>query len=225
MDRNQCSLPLQQDEETVKSRIERIAGRQISLVVTENAASMLSFRKKGEEITLRMHRIFLSAGSEVVDEIGRWVKGKGIPTPLVREFIRRNRESIPKAQPRLKTITTLGRFHNLREIYDEINERYFSRMISAPITWGTETRRTSVRKRTLGSYNSLANSIRINPILDRKRVPRYFLAFIVYHEMLHAAMGVELRNGRRLAHTPEFRRRERLFADYEKARAWEKNNF
>jgi hypothetical protein len=40
--------------------------------------------------------------------------------------------------------------------------------------------------------------------------------------MLHADMGVKIRNGRRLVHTGEFRARERLFREYERAVSWEK---
>jgi hypothetical protein len=62
----------------------------------------------------------------------------------------------------------------------------------------------------------------MNPLLDRRTVPRFFVEFIVYHEMLHADIGVETRNGRRRVHTWEFRRRERLFREYARAISWEK---
>jgi hypothetical protein len=35
-------------------------------------------------------------------------------------------------------------------------------------------------------------------------------------------MGTERKNGRRLVHSRAFRERERLFADYERALAWER---
>ncbi len=80
-------------------------------------------------------------------------------------------------------------------------------------------------KRTLGSYCLRTNTIRINPVLDRKTVPDYFIGFIVYHEMLHADMGVCRINGRRSVHSSEFRKRERMFKEYEKALAWEKHMY
>jgi predicted metal-dependent hydrolase len=78
-------------------------------------------------------------------------------------------------------------------------------------------------KRTLGSYSQRTNTIRINPVLDRKTVPAYFIEFIVYHEMLHADMGVGRINGRRSVHSSGFRIREKLFKKYEQALAWENN--
>jgi predicted metal-dependent hydrolase len=94
-------------------------------------------------------------------------------------------------------------------------------MIRASITWGSGSPRCSVRKRTLGSYSERSHTIRINPVLDRKTVPRYYIAFVVYHEMLHAAMGMPLTGNRRSIHSREFRKREHLFKDYERAVAWE----
>jgi hypothetical protein len=55
-------------------------------------------------------------------------------------------------------------------------------------------------------------------------VPPYVVEFIVYHEMLHAQLGVEEQNGRRAVHTRELRRREKLFKEYEKAIAWERSH-
>ena len=79
-----------------------------------------------------------------------------------------------------------------------------------------------VRKRTLGSYSERSHTIRINPVLDKRTVPCYVVAYVVYHEMLHAAMGISRHGGRRIVHSREFRRKEKLFKEYEKAMAWER---
>jgi predicted metal-dependent hydrolase len=79
-----------------------------------------------------------------------------------------------------------------------------------------------VRKRTLGSYSRNGSIIRINPVLDRKSVPQFYIEFVLYHEMLHADMGLCEKNGRRVVHSGGFRDRERLFRRYRKALAWEK---
>ncbi len=117
----QFSLPLSLDEQTVRRWLEAAFGGPVTLIVTDNAASMLSLRRKEGGLILRMHRIFLSAGPEVLDEIGRWMKGRGGASPLIREYIRRKRELLPKARQRKKTVTTRGRFQDLREVFDGIN--------------------------------------------------------------------------------------------------------
>jgi predicted metal-dependent hydrolase len=122
-------------------------------------------------------------------------------------------------------VRTLGRYHNLREIFDDLNAEYFQNLITASISWGKKNARRAVRKRTLGSYNGHTNAILINPVLDRKIVPDYFIRFLVYHEMLHSALKEEKKNGRRRIHTAEFRGREKFFRYYEEAISWEKKHF
>ena len=77
----------------------------------------------------------------------------------------------------------------------------------------------------MGSYNAETSTIRINPLLDKKTVPAYFLEFVVYHEMLHAYLGIKTRNGRRSIHSREFRLHEKKFRHYAKAMEWERQRF
>ena len=77
----------------------------------------------------------------------------------------------------------------------------------------------------MGSYSSDSKVIRIHPALDQSRVPRYFVEWIVFHEMLHhvhrARRGPD---GRRCVHTPEFLEHERRFYAFERAQRWENEN-
>jgi len=41
------------------------------------------------------------------------------------------------------------------------------------------------------------------------------------YEMLHADIGIRAETGRRSMHSKEFRTREKMFAHYERAIAWE----
>jgi hypothetical protein len=103
--------------------------------------------------------------------------------------------------------------------------------VNAVITWGKHStrRRRDVAGRKaarstikLGSYSGVERLIRIHPSLDRKWVPRYFVAYIVYHEMLHHVIPASRGLGRTLLHPPEFLAREREFRHYERAIAWER---
>jgi hypothetical protein len=49
--------------------------------------------------------------------------------------------------------------------------------------------------------------------------------YIVYHEMLHADLGIEHNGGRHSYHSREFKRREKLFKHYERSLAWEKKRW
>lgn len=219
---DQLSLPFTHDKDSLGIYFERVTGKTVSLIITDNSTSLISIRARGKSVIVRLQRIFLNAGYDVINEIAGFIKSRKVKTPLLREFIKRNAKGFKRNSSKKITVKTHGRYYNLRNIYDSVNKRYFENSLSCPITWGMKSSRYCVKKRTLGSYSRHINIIRINPLLDRKIVPRYFIAFVVYHEMLHADMGVEEKDGRRSVHSREFRKRERMFEEYERAIAWEK---
>ena len=220
----QLYLPLSHDEKSLRGYFERETGKTVSLTLTDNAVSMVSVRRKDRQICVRLHRAFLGADEGVLGEVGSFLRGRCTKTPRLRRFIKENISFPPETRKRRRVLRTTGRYHDLREIHDAVNAEYFGGAISCLITWGAGSPRPSARKRTLGSYCSHTGTIRINPVLDRRSVPHFFVEFVVYHEMLHAAMGVTEKNGRRLVHSGEFRQREKLFRLYAQALEWEKGN-
>jgi hypothetical protein len=218
----QLGLCFGNTEGSLKQYLEERLKRPVALILTENSTSMLSARARHDVLTIRLHRMFLEADNRVLDEIISYLGNRRSRLDCFRSFVRSNREQLHKKPPKRVPLRVKGRFHDLNELFREINGEYFSGMVKAAITWGVGSPRRSVRKRTLGSYSERTNTIRINPVLDRKTVPRYFVAFIVYHEMLHAAMGTPITGARRSLHSREFRRRERLFRNYDQAMAWER---
>ena len=219
---DQTKLPFNRDKQSLKSFLENASSRKLSIVITDNSTSMLSIKEKKGAAILRLHRMFLNAGSDVLNEIADYIKRTRKKTPLIRKFIDQHTHSLKKKTPRKVTIRTEGRYHDLKEIYHSINQEYFGEKISASITWGTKSPKQSAARRTLGSYSYHSNMIRINPRLDSIKVPRYYMEFLVYHEMLHADIGVKIINGRRIIHSGEFKKREKEFRHYKKAISWEK---
>lgn len=218
----QLNLLFGHTEDSLGRHLEERLGRPVSLVLTDNSTSMLSARVRDGVLHVRLHRIFLHSDDRVLEEIAAFLKNRKRSMTHFQGFVREHRELLAKRPPNRVAEKTCGKCFDLRVLYREINEEYFGGMISAAITWGAKSPRFAVRKRTLGSYSDRSNTIRINPVLDRKTVPRYYVAFVVYHEMLHAALGILLRGKRRSVHPREFRARERLFRDYERATAWER---
>ena len=221
-DGGQLALLFGHTESSLKQHFEDCLGRSVALVLTGNSTTMLSVRAQRDVLRVRLHRMFMEADSRVIGEIISFLKDRRSRMPLFRKFLRDHREQLQGKPPNEVSIKTAGKVYDLSELYHEINKEYFGGMINAAITWGSRSSRCSVRKRTLGSYNGRSHTIRINPVLDKKSVPSCFVAFVVYHEMLHAAMGITLQGTRRSMHSREFRKRERLFRDYEKAVAWER---
>ncbi|MEW6052889.1 MAG: SprT-like domain-containing protein [Nitrospirota bacterium] len=210
---------------SLRDFFERETGRTLSVVITDNSTSMLSVKKRGGTANIRLHRIFLNAHQEILREIAAFISDRKKSTLLIRKFIHAQKHLLRPKPLRVKRLHIHGRHFNLQEIFDALNDEYFGGHITASITWGNRNSFRSVRKRTLGSYCYASNIIRINPCLDRKRVPGYFISFVVYHEMLHSTIHEEKKNGRRSVHPPDFKKRERLFAHYEKAVSWEKRYF
>jgi hypothetical protein len=121
-------------------------------------------------------------------------------------------------------VKTRGKAHDLREIFDRVNEAYFGGALGEVlITWGRRTRAPAGPRRTikLGSYSAQERLVRIHPVLDRPWVPRYFVSYIVFHELLHHVVPPVRATGHLLLHPPEFLRREREFRYYDRAIAWE----
>lgn len=113
-----------------------------------------------------------------------------------------------------------GDFYDLEEIFDRLNEIYFNNRLPKPVlTW-------SARKtfRRLGHHDTIHRTIVISKSLDNKKVPKYVVEFVVFHEMLHIHHPAEKQNGRHFFHTPAFRRDEEKFEYFEEAEKWIEQN-
>ena len=221
----QLPLPFQRDAEHLKRYLEEKTGRPLTLILTDNSSLFLSVRRKKQDVIARVQKIFLEADNEILSEIAGFISGRYRQIPLARAFVKQN---ISRLQPRSKTKTPScpkGKFHDLKIVFAALNDRYFDGKLCCTISWGRQKVRRYASMRTLGSYNYSTNSSRIHSLLDRRQVPGYFVAYIVYHEMLHCALGVKELNGKRIFHPEEFRKHERLYHDYEKATAWERVHF
>jgi hypothetical protein len=109
-----------------------------------------------------------------------------------------------------------GRHHNLEEIFARVNAEYFDGALSRPrLTWNK-----TITHRKMGHYQIPTDTVLISITLDSPDVPAYVVESVMYHELLHKHLGVTVVNGRRYAHTSEFREAERRFARYEDAKTF-----
>ncbi len=120
-----------------------------------------------------------------------------------------------------KIITSaVGDFYDLEEIFARLNQNYFQNKLSKPVlSWSA-----GKTYRILGHHDSTHDTIIISKSLDDKKVPKFVVEYVVFHEMLHIFHPTEHRNGRRYNHTPQFRRNERKFQYYEEAEKWIERN-
>jgi hypothetical protein len=171
--------------------------------------------------------MFLEADNEVLNSLARFIKSRNRKAPAVlRSFVNANSNKI-KQSPRKSRQTVLrpkGRFFDLNALFDQVNGEYFENEIDCLITWGANRRVRNQNSIKLASYSDRTRTIRVHPALDRSYVPKYVIMGIVYHEMLHHHLGVEHRNGRKIAHTRRFRQFEQHYRHYNKLQAWKEKN-
>jgi len=200
----------------------------VVLGITDNRHSIISTSRQGAVTRVRLHHMFLDAPPKVMDALVRYLtRGDREASVRVGLYIEENASRLARRKPRKIALHTRGEHHDLMGIAMDVNERYFGGTCTALVTWGRHTRRPGRDPRKtirLGSYASLERLIRIHPVLDRAWVPRYFIAFVVYHEMLHHMFPAAREGNRRLLHPPEFLEQERLFRPFDRAVEWEKRN-
>jgi hypothetical protein len=218
--------------------------------LTDNRRTILTVRaeRRGEPapLRLRLHRSFLDAPADALQAVADFARSaRGTnrsreALATIREHFSRHCAVTPAAKRRRPVLRPQGETYDLRELRDEINRDYFGGKLKVKITWGKgasseadsaapagkKVRRRRPRRSSLqlGSYSYEDKLIRIHRLLDEPQVPRYVVEAVVYHELLHAALPPEVRNGRRYVHTPEFRRRERQFRLLSRAESWVERN-
>ncbi len=207
-----------------------LAGRlaeRVRVTVHDNRSTMVSYRRRTGEVHYRVHHMFLDAPGDVLDALAAFAGGgragrRRSAGSRIDAFVRRNRARI--AVPRADRLEPRGRVHDLQAIFDRLNAGHFDGRIEARIGWGPV--RGGRRRRTVktGVYVQDARIIRIHPTLDRPEVPEFYVAAVVFHEMLHQAVPAREAHGRRVVHGAEFRRRERAYPDHERARLWEERH-
>ena len=202
----------------------------VQVTLTDNRYTMISVRRisKEKRYEVRLHHMFADADPVITRALARYIaENDSDASRVLGDFIDGNSDHVKGRSRRAPAQVnfTAGEHYDLRQIYDEINVRYFDNRIDAAITWGARTgrprRRNSIK---MGSYSVEDRLIRIHRSLDRAFVPRFFIAWIVFHEMLHQVHDIRVKNGRREFHSKEFLSHETQYADYDQARHWERQH-
>lgn len=211
--------------QALERKLELAAGCPVHLAVTDNRQRMITQTRERSLLRVRVHMMFLDAPERVQDGLVEFVLGESRrASRIVGDYIEKNGHRIRASRPVRGPLLMRGRVHDLAAILHRVNETYFG---GAPsdvlIKWGRRTRAAGRARSTikLGSYSAEERLIRVHPVLDRTWVPRYFVSYIVHHELVHHVVPPVRVSGRALVHSPEFLKREREFRHYERAIAWE----
>lgn len=212
--------------EALESYLQSRLQEPVRVEVTDNRRVMVSSRRRPFGVEVRLHRMFLTAPSSVLDALARFLRRRDrADGEVLGRFVRSQR---PKPEPSIRKVRlhARGRVHDLVDILDEVKSAHFPEPVQGVrIGWGRNPgaggRRRSIR---LGTYTHDQALVRVHPALDQGFVPRFFVAFVVFHEVLHHVLPPK-RDGRITRyHTTAFREREARHPDFARAHAWEREH-
>jgi hypothetical protein len=120
--------------------------------------------------------------------------------------------------------STAGSVFDLREIFDNVNRKYFSGEINSLVRWGTPFSMTSYQTTRITRDNLRVNLITIAGVYDHPDVPLFAIESVMFHVLLHIKIPPFKCNGRNIIHGPEFKKAERNFEYYRIWTEWERQN-
>lgn len=185
----------------------------------------------GQGLLIRMSSFFAQAPPPIQDAVVRWIKsGRRArrSNQLLDEWTHARIDELAQVAPHAITVEPRGQHHDLTPLAESLRvEHYATEFPTATdlpaITWGKRGKSRTRRSLQLGIFDFRANVVRINRVLDQAAVPAWFVRYVLFHELLHAALKDDDRDGAR-HHGPIFRERERRYPDYDAALAWERDH-
>lgn len=215
--------------QALERRLEGAHVGPVALHINDNVSRMVTSGKRGEQLRVGVHHMFLDAPPAIKEALVRYVvaNDRGASNEIGR-FIAANQFRIRASRPPTKPLRTRGQVHDLLALFKRNNQRYFGGSHDALIGWARRSpkpeRGSPRRSIKLGSYDAVQRLVRVHPVLDQAWVPRYFVEYVVYHEMLHHVIPMYREAGRIALHPPHFRQRERQFHAFDRAIQWERDH-
>jgi len=208
-------------------RLSTALGAPVHLRLTDNRATLVSFRRGPEGLRLRAHHLFLGAPDAVVLAMARYAGRNDDAAREALETYARSRRSLVRRERRPgKPLRARGRCFDLGALSARLNALYFDGRVRVDVGWARKPGRARRRSIHLGGYDVRLREIRIHPALDRPHVPAFVVDYLVFHAMLHADLEdpaeAPLDAAGRCApeHTPAFSEREAAFPLRVAAQRW-----
>lgn len=207
--------------------LEERAGLKLNLKINDNHSTMLSVKWEPDCAKVSLHRMFLRAPYNIMNEVACYLKGENrILGPRLKAYIEANLQQLDYShQLNLSKLETKGAVYDLQKIYDQLNRDYFQGLLKLHITWFGKGRKRPKNRFVFGLYHDPLRLIKINRMIDHSHFPEYFVSFIVYHEMLHHVCPPYVdEKGYKHIHSKEFKQREQQFKHFKLAEEWMKLN-
>ena len=189
-----------------------------------NADSFIRLTDSGMHV--RIADVLEGAPAPVMEALAYILVGKLFRRPVPRLYAHRyrlylNRRDMRRQMHLIRQIRgrkfvsgPAGAHHNLEQIFEELNGRFFNGLMARPLLgWSRGASRSM-----LGHFDPSHNAIIISRIFDSQKVPPLGLEYVLFHEMLHLRYPVDHTGTRRRVHTREFRAAEKTFPQLQKAK-------
>ncbi|WP_068468709.1 hypothetical protein [Candidatus Protochlamydia phocaeensis] len=212
---------------TFQEQLENRVGIKLHLKINDNRSTMLSVKWEPDCTKVSLHRMFLQAPHNIMQELACYLKGEHKKIgPSIKAYIEDNLQKLDYSHELdLSKLQTKGRIYDLKQIYCNLNQEYFDQSLKLHITWFGNARRRACSRITFGLYHDPLKLIKINRLLDNKHFPDYFVSYVVYHEMLHYVCPTYVdKNGLKHIHSRAFKEREKQFKYYSQAQQWIRDN-
>jgi len=211
----------------------------VEVVFTRARRTVLKVEPRGALRTVRMNGFFAHAPHPVREAVVSWIRsGRRArrKLELLDAWVETQIEVAERREPRAVRLSTRGRVHDLEALGEQLRTKEFAREFASEngasdlpafprLTWGRSTRSRTRRTLRLGSFDYWSGLVRMHPVLDQPAVPESFVRYVLFHELLHAALPAQRGNGgRRVFHGREFRARERAYSGTASALEWEKQH-
>lgn len=186
---------------------------------------------EASELRVRMNGVFGRAPQPVRKAVADWLRSGRSARRACAELDRWIASIVTTlGPPRPPRLVTRGQHHDLAEIAGELLAGEFAHLPPerrpTGITWGRRGSRSARRSLQLGSFDPETALVRVHPVLDQPAVPRWFVRYVLFHELLHADLSDEGCGDRKRTphHGPEFRRRETAYLDTGAAVTWQEKH-
>ena len=184
-----------------------------------------TIRLRQGRVYVRVSDILTGSSREVLFALACILVAKlyRLKTPAAQERIYRNHTLNPlildashlarRSRGYKRTTSSRGKVYDLRELFAELNGRYFAGELAMPVlSWSQRPTR-----RVLGHHDHVHGTIIISTTLDNSRVPRLAVEYVLYHEMLHVKHPARMVRGRTEYHSRAFREEEQRFDRFDEA--------
>lgn len=190
-------------------------------------------RHERAALCVRLHHMFAGAPEEVREALPRWIRsGRRArkACTVLDTWIHAALAALPARSAPEPRLAPRGGCHDLERLAAPLFAREFAGDFASAdtrplLTWGRRGRSRSRHSLRLGSYDAETRVVRLHRVLDQPAVPEWFVRYVLFHEILHAAHPPRPGPGNQwIHHGAEFRRREARYADYARALRWEQLN-